>query len=115
MTYTDQVATISGTARNPGSAGEVRARVVVFPVDRTLWMPEPLNWRSPTVQPVPVDGTFAVRGVLPGEYLVAAVDADDVPEIADEVFLAAVAAFASRITVTAGQTATMRLSIGRVR
>jgi hypothetical protein len=59
-------------------------------------------------------GGFTVENLLPGEYFVAAVDTADVPEIAESPFFEAVARFATRVTLTAGETARLNLRIGRL-
>jgi hypothetical protein len=115
ITYTDRVGTIAGTAQNANGAGEVNAEVVVFPTDRSLWTSEPLNWRRPQIQQVPADGAFSVEGLLPGEYYVAIVEAEAVPDIAEPEFFAAVRTFATRVTVTEGQATSLRLTVGRIR
>jgi hypothetical protein len=115
ITYTDRVGTIAGTAQNANGAGEVNAEVVVFPTDRSLWTSEPLNWRRPQIQQVPADGVFSVQGLLPGEYYVAIVEAEAVPDIAEAEFFAAVTTFATRVTVTEGQATSLRLTVGRIR
>ena len=115
MTYTNQLAAVAGSARNPGGMGEISAEIVVFPADRRLWVSEPLNMRSPQIQQVPTDGRFVVPRLLPGEYFVAVVDARDVPDVAGPEFFATVATFATRVTLMAGQQAPLQLTVGRTR
>jgi hypothetical protein len=54
-------------------------------------------------------------GLLPGEYLVAAIEDADIPELADPAFFEAVARFATRVTLAAGQASTQNLVVRSVR
>lgn len=115
LTYTDQLASVGGSARNASGLGEISAEVVVFPTDRRSWVREPLNFRSPVIQQVPADGRFAVPGLLPGDYLVAVVDARDIPEFTGPDFFESLSTFATRVTLTPGQRADSQFTVGRVR
>lgn len=115
MTYTSELATIAGTVRNPQGTGEISAEVVVLPADRRLWVPEPLNLRSPLIQQVPTNGRVEVPRLLPGEYLVAVVDARDVPEVPSPEFFAAVARFATPVALSAHQRTDLQFTVGRIR
>jgi hypothetical protein len=104
-----------GTADGANAAGGRQGVIVVaFPVDRARWYPH-----SGLVVRGDLDrnGAFVVRGVRPGEYYVAAVDARaatdryEGPDAPD--FLEWAVAAATRVTLTPDQRATITLRTAR--
>jgi len=74
VTITDQISTLSGTARDAGGNASDAATVVVYPADRTLWrLPSIASRRVQTALPSR-DGRYVFRGLPAGDYIVAAVD-----------------------------------------
>jgi len=102
-------AAITGTVRNAAGEAVTTAGIVVFPTDRSAWVLDPLNPRQPRVEQTATGGAFRMPGLLPGEYLIAAIDDADIPDFADPPFLEAVSRFATRVTLTASQTSTQNL------
>jgi hypothetical protein len=109
LTFTDEIAAITGTVRNAAGEAVTTAGIVVFPTDRSAWVLDPLNPRQPRVEQTATGGAFRMPGLLPGEYLIAAIDDADIPDFADPPFLEAVSRFATRVTLTASQTSTQNL------
>jgi len=82
--------------------------VVVFPSDRALRVP--LSRRIHVAQPGP-DGRYSVRGLPPGEYLLAAVDGVETGEQFDPEFLQRLAPGARRVTLDAGAATVVNLPV----
>jgi len=100
IAFTDEVGDIAGTLTRTGATPVSTAGIVVFPTDRAAWVQDPLNARQPRIEQSQRGGSFAIGGLLPGEYFVAAIEDADVPAIADAVFLEAVSRVATRVRVT---------------
>jgi hypothetical protein len=115
LTYTDRVAGLAGGVQSPDRTTDANPEVVVFPADRRLWAEDPLNPRRPRLEQSFSDGRYRIGDLLPGDYLVAAIETADVPEFIDAAFLEAVARFATPVTLSAGQTVDRSLTVGRVR
>jgi hypothetical protein len=115
LTFTDELAELSGVARRANGGAVSTAGLVVFPVDRASWTTDPLNVRQPRIEQTAGGGVFRMPGLLPGEYFVAAIEDADIPELADPAFFEAVARFATRVTLAAGQSSTQNLVVRSVR
>jgi hypothetical protein len=99
-------ASVTGAARGEGKPAPA-ASVVVFAVDSGAWFDGSRHVKYARAQ---ADGSFRIRGLPPGTYLIAAVDAAD-GEMAgggwqDPDVLASLRPFATQLTLAEGQTAT---------
>jgi len=114
--FTDKPSTIAGTVR-PGSRDDRldEALILVFPQDRSRWVDYGRTPRSIRDSGVSRDGAFTFAGLPAGEYLVAAIRDDFISDWKDPAFLMKVAAFATRVTIGAGDQRTVSLNMGRVR
>ena len=74
VTVTPRTGSVEGTILDNAGAPAGGARVVVFPEDVRYWGARSRFIRSTTAAP---DGHYAIRGLLPGKYLVASVDSLD--------------------------------------
>lgn len=113
--FTKEVATLAGTARRSDGAAMGTAEIVIFAADRTMWRSDPIDPYQPRIEQTPRGGAFTVTGLLPGDYLVAAIDEADVPELTDADFFERVSRVATRVTLTAGRTSTQSLIVQRLR
>ena len=108
ITFTDRPAGIAGRLVDAGGAA-ARYSVVVFPVDRSLWLPETRRIRA---TPPASDGSFAVTGLPPGEYGLAAAEDVDTGDLADPAFLTRLLGSAYRFTLAEGETKKQDLRVG---
>lgn len=98
ITFTDRPATLRGRVdANDGSTGYT---VIVFPTDRSLWLP-----RARRVQAAPVDsqGTYAFVDLPPGEYVVATLRDVEPGEWFDPAFLDRLFAAGMRLAIAEGE------------
>jgi hypothetical protein len=108
IAFTDRPAGIAGRVVDAGGA-PARYSVIVFPVDRSLWVSETRRIRA---TPPASDGSFSVTGLPPGEYGLAAAEDVDAADLADPAFLSRLLASAYRFTLAEGETKKQDLRVG---
>jgi hypothetical protein len=91
---------VAGTLTNASGEPVADRSLVLFPSDRAHWLPQ--SRRIHVAQPSP-DGHYAIRGLAPGEYLVAAVDAPEPGQPFDPAFLSQLASAAVTIKLGPGE------------
>jgi hypothetical protein len=110
VTFTDRVTELSGTVRAVAGSAPGDWIVVAFPADYRAWIDSgmtPRLLRSASASPT---GTFALRDFLPGEYLAAAYPASAPRVPQDPALIIELAALATRVSIGAGEKATVALS-----
>lgn len=113
VTFTDRIIELSGTVQ--GDAALIDgATVIAFPADYTSWIANGLGPRRMASVIASKTGTYTMRLPVPGDYLVAAIGADTAPD-QDPQFYAALARFATRLSVVEGDKRSLPLTIGRIR
>lgn len=111
ITFTDRASQLAGTLVDAGGRPVTQYSIIVFTVDRSLWIPNARRIRSTTPA---TDGSFSVAGLPAGEYAMAAAEDVAASDLADPVFLSALLASAHRITLAEGERKTQNLRIGGV-
>ena len=110
LTLSDRHTELSGSIAAPSGQPASDLFVIVFPVDRTLWLRQ--GRRLQLTRPG-TDGRFAFRDLPPGQYFVAALSDVDQDEWQDAAFLSQVtSAGAVRIDLAEGQSRVQDLRIG---
>ena len=71
ITFSDSVAQLRGRLQDTTGAAEPGYSIVLFPIDRALWIP--MSRRIQSVRPA-ADGAFAFPNVAPGRYYLAALE-----------------------------------------
>jgi len=100
ITFTDRAAEISGRLIDEAGRPLARYSVVVFPTNRTLWLPDSRRIRSAAPA---TDGKFTVAGLPSGEYAIAAAEDIDAIDLADASFLKSLLASAFKVTLADGE------------
>ena len=115
LTFTDKVITLSG-AVTAGSAGSdvAGSTVVIFPADIEEWIEAGMSARRTASIPVPPGGAFSMRVALPGDYLAIAVPAETAPDL-DRELIKRVLPSAVRVSLAAGESKSLSLTLTRVR
>ncbi len=109
VTLTDQVTLLDGTVSGGSDPGT--ARVLVFPQDPQSWVDfggAPVNLRTVDVNAI---GTFDVRGLPSGDYLVIALDQDTAVDWQNPAFLQSAARIATHVRLSDGQRRSLDLKI----
>ena len=112
VTFTDRTTTLTGSVSGPNGV-DPTAEVVVFPADSMAWKDVGVvarRWRAERVNNA---GAFSIAGLPPGDYFVAALAGTLAGDRQDPVLLATVMKSASRVTLTDGGTATVRVAVMR--
>jgi 5-hydroxyisourate hydrolase-like protein (transthyretin family) len=106
LVFSNLVTVIDGTvtdARNQPVSG---VNVIAFPSDEARWQPQSRHIQ--TARP-DQNGRFQLRGLPPGDYLIAAVDGAEQGEWFDPAFLAQIKLHSSRLTLSDGEMKTQDL------
>jgi hypothetical protein len=107
MTFTDQTTELSGTVTTSANAPDAGSEVIVFPADSLAWKDVGVvarRWRDGRVAKT---GTFAIAGLPPGEYFVAAVAIDAPDDPRDPKVLQKLMPNATRVTLGDGEKKTV--------
>jgi hypothetical protein len=95
----DRLASLSGVVRGPNALAVPTATVIAFPADyRALVASGLMSGRARTIAASRV-GAFVMSALMPGDYLIVAVDDADVSDNQDTAFFDALARGATRITL----------------
>jgi hypothetical protein len=108
VVFTDRIAEISGTLKDEQGAAVNGYTVLAFPADAALWHPQARHIM--TTRPDQT-GTFQLRGLPPGEYLVAPIDPAEQGAWFDPAFLNAHSAGAARVRLGEGETKRQDLTV----
>ena len=100
LTFSDQHSELSGALQSPAGVAAPEYFVVVFPEDRALWFPGARRIQS--TRPA-TDGTFSVRDLPAGDYLMAALIDLDQADLNDPKFLEALVSSAVRVRLADGE------------
>jgi hypothetical protein len=114
ITYTDKVAQVSGSVHAAqGAAFASGSTVFMFPADyrARIANADGRRFRNAAVSRT---GAYAFAALAPGEYLVAALDVDDVPENRDTPFFDALSRVATHVTIGDGEKKTQDLQFVKV-
>jgi hypothetical protein len=114
ITYTDKIAQVSGTVHAAQGAAIVSGSTVfMFPADyrSRIANADGRRFRNAAVSKT---GAYTFGLLTPGEYLVAALDVDDVPENRDTPFFDALSRVATHVTIGEGEKKTQDLQFVKV-
>ena len=101
---------LAGSVLDEAGAPAVRARVVLFPADADKWRNVPAGRPATTSK----DGRFEFEMRRAGEYLVAAVGADEMPPLPTARFLERLSKVAERVVLGEGERRTIDLRVVKI-
>jgi len=114
ITYTDKIAQVSGTVHvAQGAAMGSGSTVFLFPADyrARIANADGRRFRNAVVSKT---GTYTFVGLSAGDYLVAALDGDEIPDNRDTPFFDALARVATRVSIAEGERKTQELQFVKV-
>lgn len=109
VTFTDRPPTLTGALVNPGGRAATEYYILVFSADRRYWTPGSRRIRM--TRPA-TDGTFTIKGLAPGEYLLAAPLDLEAGEWNDPALLEQLAGASVKVTLREGETTTQNYRMG---
>jgi hypothetical protein len=109
LTFSDRLTQLSGTLLTAKDQIAPNYFIAVFPASRALWRPESRRIRSARAG---TDGRWIIRGLPPGDYLVAALTDLDPDDLRDVAFLENLLAAAVKVTLSDGEQKIQDLRIG---
>jgi hypothetical protein len=109
VTFTDTPTTLTGVFQDPGGRAATEYYILVFPSDRNYWTPG--SRRIRTTRPA-TDGAFTLKGLPPGDYLLAALPDLEAGEWNDPMLLEQLVKSSATITLRDGETTTQNYRIG---
>ena len=111
LTFTDRHSELSGVLQTPVGVPAVEYFVIVFSADRQHWFPG--SRRTKTARPAS-DGRYVFADLPAGDYLIAALEDVDAPQLGDPAFLGAiVAAGGVKVSVSEGGKVQLDLRVVR--
>jgi hypothetical protein len=114
VTYTDTPASLSVTVELP-TPGQSDATAFIFPADRARWPEARLSTRAFKPYRVPADGTITSPLMIPGDYLVIAIDDALAGRWPDESFLARLAPLATPVRIASGQRMAVAIKMSQLK
>ena len=110
ISFTDQPSVLTGKLHDAKGFGVSDVFVVAYAADPRYW--KALTRRVQAVRPSQ-DGSFSIRGLPDGDYLLAVVTDADPDEWYDGQFLGGLTAFSVKTTVSRGKTTQQNLEVRR--
>ncbi len=115
ITFTDRIASLSGTVKSQQNTADDAAAVVIFPTDTRAWMNYGNNPRRMRMTRASKSGTYTFSGLPEGEYNVIAISEEVASEWQEPRFLEAMSREASRVTIVEGDKRALDLERRAVR
>jgi hypothetical protein len=106
VVLTDRTTDLSGTVRNAKNEGVSALTVIVFSAEPQYWRPQSRRINAARTDQ---SGTYRVRNLPPGDYLMVAVDDVEQGEWFDPAYLEKVRQDATRISISEGEKKTQDL------
>jgi hypothetical protein len=113
VTYTDRIATITGTVT--AEAGAPPASVIAFPVERDQWTRYGFSAPRFRTAGVSNSGRYKIENLPAGRYFVIAIDSEQASRWQDPAFLAEAAKGAATVTVGWGETGSQDLKLSVIK
>ena len=115
VTLTDKISELRGSVQTSSDDPDLDASVLVFPADRRLWLD--FGADSPRVRSTRVNdaGTYSLKGLPPGAYLVVAIDDAIAVNWQTQAMFERLAPVANRLTVAVGAIQTVNLQTKVIR
>ena len=111
VTFGDKLAQVSGTVRADSGAAPIGTSVLLFPQDYRTWIANGMAPRSTRdARTTSAAGAYTMRGVLSGDYLIAALG-EGASDNQDLAFFDALSRVATHVTVVEGENKTQDLRV----
>jgi len=91
------------------------AMVIAFPANFRQWAEEGMGARGTRSSPVSKTGGYTLSELPPGDYLVVAINAEQIPEARDAQFYEALSRAATLVTIGVGEKKPLDLKVSQIR
>ena len=108
LVFTDQVSQLSGVVHDGQGTPLPDFTVIAFPANETLWQPQSRHIQASRPDQ---NARYQIRGLPPGEYLLAAVEVVQQGEWFDSRFLERLRSSAARLSVDEGEAKDLNLTL----
>jgi protocatechuate 3,4-dioxygenase beta subunit len=112
LVFSDRSSELSGRLQDPAGRPAPDHHIVLFAADRAHWLPQSRRIRA--LRPS-TDGTFAIRSLPPGDYLLSAVTDIEPGEWFDPAVLQQLSAGSMKITLAEGEKKVQDVQVGATR
>jgi uncharacterized protein (DUF2141 family) len=109
IVFSDRPAQLSGSVQNAAGGAPNEFTVILFPEDRAFWTPQ--SRRIFAMRPS-ADGAFSFTGLVPGDYLLAAIDDIEPGEWFDPTLLQRLVPAALKIAIGEGEQKAQDIRLG---
>ncbi|MEO6223394.1 MAG: carboxypeptidase-like regulatory domain-containing protein [Vicinamibacterales bacterium] len=108
LKLTNRIAELNGVLSTITGAPSPDHTVLLFPADRTMWLP-----RSRRIRMVQAgnDGRYAIKGLPPGDYRIVAVPSPEPGRESDPAWLSQLFALSTSLTLRAGEARTQNITV----
>jgi hypothetical protein len=107
--FSDRRTELAGTVRDANNRPDPNASVLLFPADYETWIQNGMSPLAAYSVPTSESGTYSVGGIRPGEYLAAAIAADQQDDWRQASRIRALVGGATRVTLPRGETHRLEL------
>jgi len=114
ITYTDKQTQMTGLVRGDAGPAPPGTAVLLFPQDYRTWIANGMSQRLMRDVTTGSNGAYSMRGLLAGDYLVAAYGAD-APADQDSAFFETLARVATRVSIVEGESKSQDLKVVAVK
>lgn len=109
VTFTDKLASISGSVTDAAGAPDTSADVIIFPADSDTWKQGAFNSRRTRLMGTTKSGVYEFTSLPAGDYFLAAVSTTITDTWQDPKFLTKLQSIATRFTIAEGEKKTQAL------
>ena len=114
LTFTNTTMNVTGSVRAADGGSDTDATVVAYPADFKTWLASGMSPRRIATATTSASGAYQLRISIPGAYMVVAVPPEVTPEV-DPEFISRFASSATKVSIAAGESKTLPLTVSRIR
>jgi hypothetical protein len=100
VTFTDRMATVSGTVRSAGETDLSETSILIFPANHRAWIDSGMNPRRLKTARASRAGAYTLPNVPAGDYVIVAIDRANDGDTQDPAFIERLSRIGTRLTVS---------------
>lgn len=115
LTYMDTTTQLSGNVSGLPQGKDAFAMVFAFPANFRQWAEEGMGPRGTRSSPIGKTGAYTLPELPPGDYLVVAINAEQVPQERDAQFYEALSRAGTLVSIGVGEKKSVDLKVSQIR